>query len=65
VSKEKQIQDLIKIIGDLKSKDEIINNLTIHKECKPESSHEKLQRELDEMKAKFEAQKREHETALN
>jgi hypothetical protein len=60
-----QIKDLIKSIGDLKSKDEIINNLTTHNECKPDSSHEKLQKELDEMKAKFEVQKRENETALN
>lgn len=48
-----------------KSKNEIINNLTIHKECKPDSSHEKIQKELDEMKAKFEVQKSHHVAALN
>jgi hypothetical protein len=60
-SKEKQIQELIQNVGDLKSNYDIINNLTIHKESKSDSTNDKLQKELDAMKAKFEALKIQHE----
>jgi hypothetical protein len=60
-SKEKQIQELIQNVGDLKSNYDIINNLTSHKECKSDLTNDKLQKELDDMKAKFEALKIEHE----
>jgi hypothetical protein len=60
-SKEKQIQQLIQSVVDLKSKDDIINNLKAHKECKTDSTNDKLQKELDAMKAKFEALKIQHE----
>jgi hypothetical protein len=56
-SKEKKIEDLIKSIFDLKKKDEIIDNLSSHKECKSDSAHEKLQHDLDTMTANFEALK--------
>jgi hypothetical protein len=65
VSKEKENKELIQSIFDLKKKDEIISHLTNHKECKPDSSHEKLQKELDAMTAKFEAQKIQHESEMN
>jgi hypothetical protein len=45
----------------LKKKDDIINNLTAHKECKTDSTNEKLQKELDNMTANFEALKIQHE----
>jgi hypothetical protein len=60
-SKEKQIQELIQSVVDIKNKDDIINNLSAHKECKSDSTNDKLQKELDVMKAKFEALKIEHE----
>jgi phage host-nuclease inhibitor protein Gam len=60
-SKEKQIQELIHNVGDLKRNFDIINNHTAHKDCKTDSTNEKLQKELDAMKAKFEALKIEHE----
>jgi hypothetical protein len=63
--KEKQIQELIQNVGDLKSNYDIINNLTAHKECKTDSANDKLQKELDAMKAKFEALKIEHEQVSN
>ena len=57
-SKEKQIQELISSIGDLKRKDEIINNLTIHKENKNDSTtNDKLRKDLEAMTAKYEALK--------
>ena len=59
-SKEKEIKELIKSIFDLKKKDDIINNLSSHKECKPDSTHEKLQQDLNTMTAKFEALKSQH-----
>ena len=65
VSKEKQIQELIQSIGDLKKKDEIINNLTSQKERKTDSAHEKLQKDLDTMTAKYEALKTQHELQFN
>ena len=65
MSKEKQIQELIQSIGDLKKKDEIINNLTSHIECKTDSAHEKLQKDLDTMTAKYEALKTQHELQFN
>ena len=54
-SKEKKIEDLVQSIFDLKKKDEIISNLSNHKECKSDSAHEKLQHDLDTMTANFEA----------
>jgi hypothetical protein len=60
-SKEKQIQELIQSVVDIKNKDDIINNLSANKECKSDSTNDKLQKELDVMKAKFEALKIEHE----
>jgi L-fucose mutarotase/ribose pyranase (RbsD/FucU family) len=61
-SKGKQIQELIQSVVDLKNKDDIINNLTAHKECKTDSTNDNLQKELDAMKAKFKALKIEHES---
>jgi hypothetical protein len=49
--KENQIQELIQSIGELKSKDEIINYLTSHKECKTDFAHDKLQEDLESMTA--------------
>jgi hypothetical protein len=62
VSKEKQIQELIQTIGDLKSNYNIIENLTSHKECKPDSAQDNLQKDLDTMTAKYEALKTQHES---
>jgi hypothetical protein len=45
----------------LKKKDNVIDNLASHKECKIDSFHEKLQKELDDMTAKNEALKIQHE----
>ncbi len=64
-SKEKEIKELIQSIFDLKKKDDIIKNLSSHKECKPDSNHEKLQKDLDAMTAKFEAQKTQNESEFN
>ena len=62
MSKEKQIQELIQTIGDQKSNYNIIENLTSHKECKPDSAHDNLQKDLDAMTAKYEALKTQHES---
>jgi hypothetical protein len=62
VSKEKQIQELIQSIGELKSNYDIIDNLTSHKECKTNSAHDNLQKDLDNMTTKYEALKTQHES---
>ena len=49
----------------MKKKDDIINNLSSHKECKPDSTLEKLQKDLDAMTAKFEALNTQHESEFN
>ena len=49
-------------IGDLKSNYNIIENLTSHKECKTDSAHDNLQKDLDAMTAKYEALKIQHES---
>ncbi len=64
-SKEKEIKELIQSIFDLKKKDDIINNLSSHKECKQDSINEKLQNDLDAMTAKLEALKTQHESEFN
>jgi hypothetical protein len=64
-SKEKQIQELIKSIGDLKSIGEIINNPTDYKERKTDSAYEKLQKDLDAMTAKYDALKTQYESEFN
>jgi hypothetical protein len=64
-SKEKHIQELIQSVVDIKGNNDIINNLTAHKECKTDSANEKLQKELEAMKAKYEVLKIEHELELN
>ncbi len=64
-SKEKEIKELIQSIFDLKKKDDIIINLSSHKECKSDSTQEKLQKDLDAMTAKFEALKTQHESEFN
>ncbi len=64
-SKEKEIKELIQSIFELKKKDDIINNLSSHKECKPDSTLEKIQKDLDAMTAKFEALKTQNESEFN
>jgi polyhydroxyalkanoate synthesis regulator phasin len=49
----------------MKANYDVINNLTNHRECKTGSAHEKIQKELDEMIAKYEAQKAQHESELS
>ena len=49
-------------IGDQKSNYNIIKNLTSHKECKPDSAQDNLQKDLDTMTAKYEALKTQHES---
>jgi hypothetical protein len=55
------MQELISSIGELKSKDEIIKDLTTHIDCKTDSTNDKLQKKLDAMTAKYEALKIQHE----
>ena len=60
MSKEKQIEELIQSIGDLKSNFHVINNLTTHKEYKTDSANDKLQKDYDTLIANHEALKTQH-----
>ena len=45
--------------------DEIIKNLSTHKDCKSDSTNDKLQKDLEAMTAKYEALKIQHESEMN